>query len=378
MQITVSKSELNQLLSLIQTIVEKRNTMPILANVLLTAADGTLRASATDLEITAVGMINAQVQTPGSTTVSARVFCDIVKELPEGPVTLNLTEGERIEIASGKSKMRVIRVSAEEYPALPGATLKPRSAILAKQLSEMISKTSYAVSLDETRFNLSGVCFDLVDGPKGAKALRMVATDGHRLSMITREAHNISFSDSVLVPRKGLTEIRKLVEGNNGEVGFDINEGFLVLESTGSQITSAKVAVRLIDGEFPDYKQVIPKDKGTVAVVASRDLSQALRRVSLMVTDKAKGVRLDFSAEQLRISSSSPELGDASEELAASYNGSPISVGFNAKYLMDFCDSISEDSQICVELHGELGPGKLWVQGDESYFGIVMPMRLVG
>lgn len=379
MELVTSKTELCRVLASIQSIVEKRNTMPILANVLLSGADDILKASATDLEITASLSLPAKTSKPGSTTVNAKVLYEVIRELPEEEVSIKLGEGERVEISSGRAKTRIIGISAEEYPSLPGLGLKVASQIEAGQFLEMINKTIYAVSQDETRFNLSGVCFDIVGNPKDedAKSLRLVATDGHRLAMISRPVSGLSFKKSVLVPRKGLLEIKKLLETEQGNIGVEISEGFMVVEIGNSRPNSAKLSMRLIDAEFPDYKQVIPKDKGTIATADSTVLSNALRRVALMVTDKTKGVRMDFVNGALKISSSSPELGDASEEIEVKYDGDPVSVGFNAKYLLDISASLGEKAPLNIELHGALGPGRFFVEGDESYIAVVMPMRLL-
>lgn len=374
MDITISKAELSKALYMTQSIVEKRTTMPILANALLSATNNKLKISATDLEVTAVSEGTAEVHSKGSTTVNAKVFADIVRELPEGDVRLKVTDGERLEIVAGNSKLRIIGLSAEEFPSLPGVGFDAKGRIASEQLLEMINKTIHAVSLDETRFNLNGICFELVADSKSKNAkqgLRMIATDGHRLAMITRPIGNLSFEGSIIVPRKGLSELRKVLEGNDQELGIGVHEGFLILDSRGT-----KVSIRLIDGEFPDYNQVIPKGKGVVATVETKELAQALKRVSLMVTDKAKCVRFDLNKDRMKISSSSPELGDASEEVGIVYKGEPLSIGFNAKYLLDFASSLGEDRRLCLELNGELGPGKFYLENDESYIGIVMPMRL--
>ena len=372
MYITVTKADLYKALSLAQSIVEKRTTMPILANVLLSASEGRLKISATDLEVTAVIGTKAEIRSGGSTTLSARVLTDIVRELPEADVTIRLAEGERVEINSKNSKLKMIGVSAEEYPSLPGVGFQVNGKIDAAEFLEMVNKTIYAVSTDETRFNLNGVCFDYAGGKGKTKNVIMVSTDGHRLSMITRPLGDIGEFEKVIVPRKGLVELKKVLEdAGKGQVGLDIRDGFLVVETS-----EVKLSMRLIDGEFPDYSQVLPKTKGVKVLIDTADLSQALKRVALMVTDKGKCVRLDFVKDSVRISSSSPELGEATEEIAVKYNGDPISVCFNARYLIDFCGSLSENQQIVLELHGELGPGKLYPESDDSYVAIVMPMRL--
>lgn len=378
MDIQISKSDLSQALFLTQSIVERKTTMPILTNILISASEGELRISATDLEITAVTSVKATVRATGSTTVNAKVFADIVRELPETELTMRLGEGERLEITANSAKFKIIGVNAQEFPSLPGMAFEPEGKISSMQLLEMINKTIYAVSYDETRFNLNGVCFEPAGsekaekGKKAQKSLRMVSTDGHRLAMITRGIGNLNFTERVIVPRKGLAELRKLLDASGeGDVGIAIRDGFLVMQSNGT-----KISVRLIDGEFPDYSQVIPKTKGGTATVSSSELQQALKRVVLLVTDKEKSVRLDFASDLLRISSSSPELGEASEELKVKYDGKPLSIGFNARYLLDMASSLSESQSLAIELNGELGPGRFYAEGDDSYIGIVMPMRL--
>lgn len=382
MDVTISKSDLSKALFLSQSVVERRTGMPILANILLGAADGKLRVSASDLEITTISAAPAKVVSKGSTTVNARVFNEIVKELPDGEVRLRLAQGERIEILAKNSKWKVIGVNADEYPSLPGIGFEVKSKIPAKQLLEMITHTVYAVSQDEMRFNLSGVCFEMVptiDNAKGGKIkkgerlLRLVATDGHRLSMVTRPVDGLSFDGTIIVPRKGLVEVRKILDAEGDrEVGIAVIDGFLIVEGS-----DAKISVRLIDGEFPDYHQVLPKTEGEKFSMRSGELSQALRRVALMVTDKGKCVRFDLAKGSLKISSSSPELGEASEELAVGYSGGPLSVGFNARYMLDITSSLHEDQALMIELNGELGPGKFFPESDESYVAIVMPMRLL-
>jgi DNA polymerase III subunit beta len=378
MNITVLKSDLNRILSVTQSAVAKRATMPILSNILLKAEDGHLYLSSSDLEISVVASIKAQIKQPGRTTVNARVFSDVIRELPEGDIKISVGEGERLEVNTKGSKFKIIGKSADEYPELPGVGTATTSKLPAKVLVEMIQKTLYAASVDETRFNLNGVCFESTVGAKGkdkkgeAKLLKLVATDGHRLALMSRPGNGFTFEGRVIVPRKGLSELKKILDlDQEKDVGLAMQDGFLVVE-TGE----FKMAVRLIDGEYPDYSQVIPEGKGEIAKIKSGELIQALRRVMLMVTDREKCVKITFDTELLRISSSSPELGEASEELSVEYAGKALTVGFNALYLLDVASAIAGDGSLAVELHGELGPGKFYADNDESCLAIVMPMRL--
>jgi|GEM_PF-191074 len=385
MDVTLAQSDLTKILFLCQGIAEKKATMPIFGNLLITAGDGKLKICASNGEITMVAATSAKVTSVGSTTVNAKVFADIVKELPTGDVQLKLGAGERIEVLSGKSKWKVIGISSDEYPSLSGIGFSTSGRVRANQLCEMISHTIYAVSSDETRFNINGVCFELGDssvGPKNgskrsATELRLIATDGHRLALVTRQLESTSgfdFRGNVIVPRKGLSEIKKLLEAEGErDIGIAITEGFLIIEGQES-----KISVRLIDGEFPDYHQVLPNGNSEQFTIKCGSLHQALRRVALIVPDKSKCVRLDVSKDKLILSCHSQSLGDAREELPleSDFTGKPVSVGFNALYMLDVAASIPEDHNISFELHGELGPGKISPVSDSSYFAIVMPMRL--
>jgi DNA polymerase-3 subunit beta len=388
MNILVTKLELSKALQLVQSAVAKRTTMPILSNLLISAEGGLVKISASDLELSAVAQAKAEVKSGGSTTINAKVFGDIVRELPDGDIRLVLTEGERLEISAKGSKFKIIGASAEEYPTLPGLSCEAPDKLSAHLLLEMISKALYAVSHDETRFNLNGVCFEhLVDGAseertaKGGKGkkkdspgalLRMVATDGHRLALTTRPVASLSFEGRVIVPRKALSEIRRVLElEGEKDVGIGIVDGFFILETS-----DFKMASRLIEAQYPDYSQVLPQQKGLLVTLNCGDLVSALRRVMLMVTDREKGVRLTFSSGSLRISSSSPELGEATEEFPLKYEGEVLNIGFNAGYLLEVASTLSESEGLAIELHGEVGPGKFYAEQDEASLAIVMPMRL--
>lgn len=386
MDITVSKSELNKALQVAQSAISRKTTMPILVNILLKAEGGQLRILASDLDLTVLAHVKAEIHKKGATAVNAKVFCDIIKELPEGQIKITQTEGERIEIQTQSSKFRVIGQCAEEYPEIEGLDVKIDGKIQAKLLSDMIGKTLYATSLDEARYNLTGVCFEItaasaVASPKivrgkdkgaEAKELRLVATDGHRLSMITRPVSQLDFEGKVIVPRRGLVEVKKILDAEGEkEVSISISGGFFMLETD-----SFRLAMRLIDGEYPDYSQVIPKEKGSIAEIKGSSFAGALRRVVLMATDQEKCAKITFEPGSMRISSQSPEIGDANEALEINYSGESFTVGFNARYLTDIVSAYGEGTTVVAEMHGELGPGKFSPENDESCIAVVMPMRL--
>jgi DNA polymerase III subunit beta len=371
MNITVNRAELQRVLTVTQNIVEKRTTMPILANVLLKATSGHLHVSATDLEVTAITKTVAKVEEQGSLTVNAKVLHDIVRELVDEQVTLLCLEGDRLEITTGSSRLRINGVSAEEYPGLPGMSIGTQTYLPASEMLHMVNRTLYAVSLDETRFNLNGVCFEKIF-EEGKDVLRLTATDGHRLAIVSRPIGQFNLTEPVIVPRKGLVEVKKLLDGQlDALVGMVISEGFFVVETT-----DTKVSMRLIDGEFPDYRQVVPRPSEIKAIVPVTPFVQALRRVSLLVTDKGKCVTMSFSQDLLKISSSSPELGEAVEQFPIEFQGDPLTTGFNARYLLDIANAAGTSETLVIELNGPLGAGKFYPQSDESAIAVVMPMRL--
>ena len=385
MEITIPKAELSKLLHVTLAIAEKKSTMPILGNILIQAEKSQCRVMASDIEITAVAKSKASVKKEGSITVPAKMFGELVRELPDGDVTLRSGERDRIEILAGSSKLKIVGTSADEYPIPSSLALDTKCKLSAQTLVEMINQTLYAVSLDEGRYNMNGVALELVKEGKGS-SLRMIATDGHRLALITRPLEGVEFTglvskgskksdgvnDHVIVPRKGLAEIRKALDAvGDTAVGVDVINGFLVLESA-----SWKLVVQLLDSEFPNYEQVLPKEAGTKVAVLSSQLAHALKRVSLVVSDKNKGVRLDFFKNLIRVSSSSPELGEAQEEIEVDYKGKDLSVGFNARYVIDALATAGESQPYILELSGESGPAKMYAEADESAIAIVMPLRL--
>ena len=373
MLIRIPKSELNQALSYAQRIAESKTTMPILENVLFSADSNGLRILASDLEVTVCSTVKtAEIVEEGCVTVKAKTISDIVRELPEGIITVSSNEAARVQIKTDSSTVNVIGISADEYPELSGIGLTGVHNIKSPVLLEMINKTMYAVSTDETRFNLNGVCFYIDEDEKEEKFLKLIATDGHRLSLISRPAGDVFFAGQILVPKKGLNEIKKLLESQgDSDTSMNVVDNFLILNSE-----NIKLAIRLIDGEFPDCKKVIPEETASLAVVKSGILLQALKRVALMTSEKGKGVGFSFSKDKLVISSSSPELGDATEEVEVSYNGDDIKVGYNVKYVSDIASSLREDQNLCIDIHGSSGPARFFPEGDESYIGVVMPVRL--
>ncbi len=371
MMIEVEKKDLLSLLGKTQNIVEKRNTMPILVNVLLEAEKGVLRVFATDLEVSLTDEISVIKEKPGRVAINAKNLFDIVKELAEAPITLTRKDNNWLEIKQNKSVFNIVGISAEEYPIFPTYSTKDFLKIDAGILSDMIEKTIYSVSNDETRYHLNGVFFEKQAGDKNI--YRMVATDGHRLSLVDRDVEVKGTgipASGVIIPRKGLFEIKKLLDSVGG--GFEMAvEGSQLIVRRGSTV----LMVRLIEGKYPNYQQLIPQKLVNHALANRELLLASLKRVSLLSNQKYKGVTLSFSSGRMEISSNNPELGDAKEEIEIRYKGAEIKIGFNARYMLDVLNSFDDD-EVDIELNDQLSPGLMRPHNDASYTCVVMPMRI--
>jgi len=374
MKLTITKSEFLRGLGRIQSIVEKRNSMPILANVLLDAPkkakEGRLVLSATDLEVGIRSQHAADVATAGALTVSAKKLFEIVRELPDEKIELEGTSSSYLEIRCNRSRFTLAGTAAEEYPTLPEFSPEKTVPMPAAILSAMIDCTMYAASVDETRYNLNGVYFEVL-GDQGQ--LRMVATDGHRLACADRtiEGDPSALTSGVIIPRKGLGELKRLVD----EVDADEIELAFGSQSGLARKGDVSLVMRLIEGEFPNYGQVIPKDLGRHLVLSSEALAQSVRRVALLSSERSRAVKLELGQGQLVISSSNPDLGDAREELDIDFAGDALTVGFNARYLLDAVGAI-RSKEVRISFQDELSPCRITPPEDEDTLAVVMPMRI--
>ncbi len=374
MKLSIGKGDLQRGLGRLQAIVEKRNSMPILANVLLTATgsgeDATLELAATDLEVGIRGTQTANVEQEGSLTVSARKFYDIVRELPDDVIELTSTSNSYLEIVCGRARFSLAGTDAEEYPSLPEFAPGKLVTLQAAVLSQMIERTMYAASVDETRYNLNGVYFEVI---ADEEKIRMVATDGHRLSLVDRTTGGdvSGLASGVIIPRKGLAELKRLVDEDDAdevELGFEGNSGL-------ARRGTVTLVMRLIEGEFPNYRQVIPNEIGRSFTVPSEPFTRALRRVALLSAERSRAIKLDIAEGSLTISSSTPDLGEAQEEIDFDYAGDPISVGFNARYLLDALGALGA-KEIKLGLRDGNTAAELRPTDDEDSVAVVMPMRL--
>lgn len=374
MKLSITKSEFLRGLGRIQSIVEKRNSMPILANVLIEAPqkskDSKLHLAATDLEVGIRSLHLANVSEPGGLTVSAKKLFEIVRELPDENIELAATANSYLEIRCNRSRFTLAGTAVEEYPTLPEFSPEKTVPIPARVLSQMIERTMYAASVDETRYNLNGVYLEVLEG---TGAIRLVATDGHRLACVDREIEGdaTALASGVIIPRKGLGELKRLVDEDDSDVielAFASNSGF-------ARKGDVTLVMRLIEGEFPNYNQVIPKNLTRHLILPTDSLVQAVRRVALLSSERSRAVKLELSDGQLVITSSNPDLGDAREELDIDFSGEPLAIGFNARYLLDAINAV-QSKEVRFSFQDELSPSRLSPPDDEKTIAIVMPMRI--
>jgi len=358
MEFKIEKNEFLRGLYLAHGIADRKSTLPILSNVLLrTEGKDRILCGATDLNVTTLASLSAKVEKECGLTVAARQLYEIVKGLPTDEVRVRRTEQNWAEIRSGKVEFKVIGMPDRDYPKLPSIQEAELFNVDSATLRDMIAKTIFSVSTDETRQHLSGVLFES-DG----STTRMVSTDGHRLSKVGRATPGgPKLAEGVLIPRKGVIELRRAI---------GVYQGNFVLKAD-----DVSISVKLIDGQFPPYDQVIPKDNDRAVVVSRVVFLDALRRVSIMSSDKTQGVRIGLEKGKLRVESDNPDLGAAKEEIDVPYKGTAMQIGFNARYFMELLAEI-ETSEVRLELSGELDPGVVRPADGSDYVGVVMPMRL--
>ena len=357
-------------------IVEKKTTMPILSNLLIRTQQGRIKIIAADREIGLVADYEAEIIREGDITLSAKKLYEMVREIQGDIVHVSKTEKDVVILTCKKEVYRIPGIPAADYPTVEDHEGLPMNKIKGALLGEMIRKTVFAISTDEMRKNLTGVFFE-ADRVGEASFIRMVATDGHRLSVMKvdvgqeeEEKDFLTMDKGVIIPRKGLSEIRRLVEEESGDVFIGINKGACTLKTDHSLLR-----VSLIDGEYPDYKRVIPSERGVVVGVGKDAFLHALRRMSVISSDRYSGVIISLSNGRMVLNSTNPDVGEANDEIEVSYQGEERSVGYNVTYLIDAIDVIDEEL-VDLEIGMAMKPAVIRAVGNENYFCIVMPLKL--
>ncbi len=363
MKFSVSKEKLLAGLQTVQNVVSTRTTLPILSNVLLHAADGQLRLTTTDLDVGVSGVIDAQIEKPGATTLPARRLANIVRELPAAEVQIEIDAKNVASIRCGQSFFKILGLPEEEFPPLPKFEGAKTFTIHQKALRDALKKTSYAISTDETRYVLNGILFSFKENK-----LTMVATDGRRLALVDLE---VEFPRSqeveIIVPTKCVTELGRLL-GDEGDVKMSVGENQIAFEIGGSLLVS-----KLIEGNYPNYRQVIPGEAKERITLERETFLNAVHRVSLLSSEKNNSVKLVFTKNNIEIAANTPDIGEANESLAVAYKGREFSIAFNPEFLQAPLRALPND-EIFLDLIDEMSPGVIKIQTPFLY--VLMPMRI--
>jgi DNA polymerase-3 subunit beta len=375
MNFDIDKKEFLKGLSLIQSVAGRKTTLPILSHILIEGEENSLFLTGTDLETGIREELSANIHQGGKASVSAKKLYEIVRELPEEAIHIKKKENHWITIQCGKSIFNLAGLDPDEFPNLPTHQDGYFSQVPAQLLKEMIEKTAFAASNEESRYHLNGIHFS--QGRQGDKdILRMVATDGHRLSLIDRESQTIrGIEKGIIIPKKGVLEIKKIMGDGEGEqeiaIYFDQTHGFF-------KMGKLLMVIRLIDGEFPEYEQVIPKGNDKRIVMQKDTIYACLRRVSTMASERVEGVKFSVRKNSIELSSYHQDFGDAKEEVEVAYEGPSLEIGFNARYLMEAL-SVIDAGEIIMELKDEGSPGAIKPRATtepSSQLCIIMPMRI--
>jgi DNA polymerase-3 subunit beta len=365
MEIRLNRSEFLGELVPMQGIVERKTTIPVLSHLLLTAREDKLHLAATDLDVSLTSWCEAEVKREGAIAVQAKKLVEIIRSLTGEEVLLVLDEPRELTIKAGRSRFKIHGLSPDDFPTLPAVDDGRRTAIPFLDFRRMIAKILFAVSAEESRFQLNGALLKLKDG-----SMEMVATDGHRLALVEGGLESAGGEDSVLVPRKALQELQRL-EGD-GKLEYRHGEHHLSF-----LLGRRELICRILEGTFPDYERVIAKDNDKKILFDRKPLAEAVQRVALLTGDRARAVRLQFGADQMVISAANPDLGEATEEVACDYDGPELRLGINPDYLTQFLAAV-ETERIRLELKDENTQcvGYPHEGSDTRYLCVIMPMRI--
>ena len=370
MKATIERAILLRSLGHVQSVVERRNTIPILSNVLLEAgADGTLRLMATDLDLQIVETVPAEVATAGATTVSAHTLFDIARKLPEGAqVQLSAADGKML-IVAGRARFNLSTLPRDDFPVIAEGELPTGFALPVETLKQIIDKTRFAISTEETRYYLNGIFLHVADGAQ--PVLKAAATDGHRLARVTvAMPGGAEGMPDVIVPRKCVAELRKLLDEADETVAVSLS-ATKIRFAMGSAILTSK----LIDGTFPDYSRVIPTGNDKLLKIDPKSFMEGVDRVATIASEKTRAVKMALERDKITLSVTSPENGTAAEEVSGDYAAQGFEIGFNARYLLDILGQIEGDS---VEVHLADAAAPTLIRESETApaLYVLMPMRV--
>ncbi len=367
MKLKIQKEAIQNALQSIQGIVDKKTTMPILSHFLL-KVNKTATIMATDLDIALNGPLKAEIIQKGSLCIPAKKLFEIAREV-EGEILLEAQDNNWIKVTSGKSTFKLMGLPEADFPALPEMSKSEELKIKAETIKDMIEKTIYATGESDTRYTLNGLLMHLIPKKKNIE-FKIVGTDGHRLSVISMKMEGeISEEKKLILPKKAAMELKKLIEGKSDDISIIISKNHIFFNIDDVVLTS-----RLIEGTYPNYDQVVPKGNDKEVVVEKVSFLKALRRTSIMSRERTNAVRLDLEDDKITLISMNPDIGEAREEIAAQYKGEQMTVGYNARYLMDILQAMAGESVLLL-LQEPLSPTILQEPDKQDYTCVVMPMR---
>ena len=372
MKVTVERAELLKSLGHVHRVVERRNTIPILANVLIKAERGKLSMKATDLDLEVIDSVAAEVSPGGATTVPAHMFYEIVRKLPEGAQIVIEGSGDRAVLAlrAGRSRFTLQTLPESDFPDLAAGEMTHAFKLAAADLKRLIDKTQFAISTEETRYYLNGIYLHTAGTAKAA-TLRAVATDGHRLAQVELPLPNgAAGMPGIIVPRKTVGEVQRLIETGEGEVAIELSAGKIRF-SIGDVVLTSK----LIDGTFPDYARVIPANNDKSLIVDKKDFEAAVDRVSTVSSERGRAVKLSITGGRLVLSVTNPDSGSATEELEVEYESDPLDIGFNSRYLLDIAAQIEGEVAV-LKLADPGSPTLIQDKDAKGALYVLMPMRV--
>ena len=371
MEFKVDKESILDALTKVQGITGKKTNILITSNVLVSAEGSTISVRATDLEMAFKTLFEAEITKEGSTAVPSRKMFEIVRAFPSDTLSVKEIENKWIRIGDDKIEYNIVGMEPVDFPGFPDISGAELFDVEVRVLRKMINKTIYSVLGDEGRAQLSGICFESVNVDKINK-IRMVSTDGHRLSLVdhpVEDDQGIRLKQSVIIPKSGITEVLRIMEGGESvQIGFKDNN-FVV--KRGEEI----LIVRLIEGEFPDYKMVIPKAGGNEMKLQKEDFLMMLRRMSILSSDKYPGVRFKIDKGEMEARTTNPEIGESKEVVSVSYKGDPLEVAFNPRYFIEALNSMDSE-EVVVKFKDEVNPCILGGDDDPDFIGVIMPMRV--
>lgn len=372
MKFSIEKAVLNKAVSQAQSVVERRNTIPILANVLIEATPEGVSFRATDLDTEVVDRAPATVERPGATTVSAALLNDIARKLPDGALVNISADGDaaRLTVQAGRANFVLATLPREDFPIMASTEYAANFSAPAPVLRRLFDKSRFAISTEETRYYLNGVYMHVADG-EGGRSLRCVATDGHRLARVDAPLpEGAEAMPGVIVPRKTVAELKKLLDDDEAVIAVSVGETKVRFATPTITLTS-----KVIDGTFPDYTRVIPRGNARRLEVDAADFARAVDRVATVSSERSRAVKLALDEDRLILSVNAPDAGAADEELAVAYADEPLEIGFNAKYLQEIAAQIDRENAVFL-FNGSGDAALIREGGDESAVYVVMPMRV--